>query len=374
MQVYDYILSCNYSPWSPYRGGGQKSTHMIASELGERGFQVAVLYSKGLLESFEVPPDLPYDVIWVPFVGLKPNMSAPFRFLNPHNFLKVARRYCSPHTVVHSQGEEAAFFGQLNCKRWVHSNRFPDFPQHILKFPLKQSKPDWKLWIRDAKYANVQKCIQDADVITTTSSHNQARVQALFGRESTVVPNGIDSAFLEHPWPAAKDSQGIFYWGRMVGDKGVDTLIQAYLKLPQGLQERHPLLLAGQGDELEQYQALALGHPQIRFIPWIPSTEVIHHIQQSRLVCLPSRDESFGNTMLEALATGIPTITTLAGSIPEVLGPHGIKINAGDVEALSCALLEELNLAPQFQVDQVQYVQDNYSWSSTVDQFLRLYS
>lgn len=346
---------------------------MIASSLANLGFRVAVLYSKGLFEKINVPHNLNYDVIWVPFVALKPTMSAPLRFLNPHFFLKIAQRHCDSETIVHSQGEESAFFKNLNCKKWIHTNRFPDFPNFLAEFDLKTQSPSKKLWLRGPKYANVQLCLQNADLVTTTSKHNQNRVKRLFGVDSQVVPNGIDPVFLEAQWPADQSCKGVFYYGRMVSDKGVDTLIEAYLKLPTHLKNQHPLTLVGQGVELASLKQLAMGSPHIQFIPWANSHEIVKHLQQNRLCALPSRDESFGNTMLEALATGIPLITCAAGSIPEVIGNHGTQIPIGNVQLLKEAMELELTTQPTLNQEQINYVKDNYSWQATVDLFQTLY-
>ena len=38
--VYDVIMTCNYSPWSAYSGGGQKSVHMLATAMSRQGMKV----------------------------------------------------------------------------------------------------------------------------------------------------------------------------------------------------------------------------------------------------------------------------------------------------------------------------------------------
>ena len=54
------------------------------------------------------------------------------------------------------------------------------------------------------------------------------------------------------------------------------------------------------------------------------------------MVVLPSRYESFGNVM-ETLAIGTPLVSTMAGSIPEVVGPYAELVNVDDVEGLTAA-------------------------------------
>lgn len=383
VKKYDIILTCNYSPWSKYKGGGQKSTHMIATSLKKLGFSVAVVYSKGLLENITVPNEVKYDVHWAFFFGFKPNMSAPFRFLNPWSFKKVLSQISSKQTVIHSNGEEGSFFDKVPHKTWLHSNRFPDFPKHILNFDLKSPKTPLSLFLRDPKYFHVQNCIQKSNALTVTSTHNQNRVLELFGRKGSIVPNGIDSLFLEKTWAPAS-TNGFFYYGRMVKAKGVDTLLQAYSALPKEIKDKHQLTLVGEGKESNELKAMAKSlniDSNCKFLDWADSNQIIDYLTQSALAILPSREESFGNTMLESLATGIPLISTLAGSIPEVVGPHGTLIPIDSPETLCTTILDNLNIqktTPLEQIDtlvseQQNYIRKRFSWESTSLQFLSLY-
>ena len=48
-------LTTNFSPWSPYSGGGQRSTHQLASALALRGHDVTVVYTKAPLDRIVEP-------------------------------------------------------------------------------------------------------------------------------------------------------------------------------------------------------------------------------------------------------------------------------------------------------------------------------
>lgn len=79
MKPYNVVLTCNYSPWSRYRGGGQKSVHMLACALARAGRRVCVVYSKAPWERVPVPADLPYAIRWARFVGVRPGISSHMR-------------------------------------------------------------------------------------------------------------------------------------------------------------------------------------------------------------------------------------------------------------------------------------------------------
>lgn len=79
MQKLDVLLSANYSPWSSYSGGIQKSVDQLAGAMNGLGARVAVLYSKAPWEALTVP-ERPYPVHWALFFALRPGISSPGRF------------------------------------------------------------------------------------------------------------------------------------------------------------------------------------------------------------------------------------------------------------------------------------------------------
>src|SRR5690625_4787873 len=52
------ILTVNFSPWSPYSGGGQRSVHHLGRHLAGRRHTVHVVYTRARFESIPVPMDL----------------------------------------------------------------------------------------------------------------------------------------------------------------------------------------------------------------------------------------------------------------------------------------------------------------------------
>ena len=129
---HDVILTCNYSPWSAYRGGGQKSTHMIASELARAGKRVCVVYTKGLFERVQVPAGLSYDVAWAFFFAIKPGISSPLRFLNGLSVYFRVRGLSGSKTVLHGNGDEASLLSRVRPRKaFVYSHRYPGFPDFM---------------------------------------------------------------------------------------------------------------------------------------------------------------------------------------------------------------------------------------------------
>ena len=104
------FLTCNYSPWSAYSGGGQRSTHYLGSALSGRGHDVTVVFTKTPWDRVEPPPSLPYRLRWAVLPDYKSHIGAPLRVLTAWTVAGVIRRELAPDetAVVHAQGEEAA--------------------------------------------------------------------------------------------------------------------------------------------------------------------------------------------------------------------------------------------------------------------------
>jgi glycosyltransferase involved in cell wall biosynthesis len=116
-------------------------------------------------------------------------------------------------------------------------------------------------------------------------------------------------------------------------EKGLDTLIRA----AQQLNNTH-LLIAGSGPEEAALRALAAGSPAIHFIGH--RDDVALWMQIAGVIAIPSRRESFGRVVLEAMANGRPVVATRVGGLPEVVedGVTGLLIPIDDEAALAAAL------------------------------------
>ena len=101
------LLTCNFSPWSPYSGGGQRSTHELATALCREGHDVSVVFTRTPWEHFDVP-SVEYRLHWASFFGLRSRRAALLRPLNALSVLSAVKTLHreQPLDVVHGNGEE----------------------------------------------------------------------------------------------------------------------------------------------------------------------------------------------------------------------------------------------------------------------------
>ena len=128
------------------------------------------------------------------------------------------------------------------------------------------------------------------------------------------------------------------YAGRLVAEKGVDTLLDAVA----GLAGEWRLELFGSGDMKAalQIRAERLGIAgRTRFYDQIASGQMPGYLAQLDVLVLPSRTrpnwkEQFGRVLIEAMACGVAVVGSNSGEIPHVIGEGGLIFGEGDAAAL----------------------------------------
>jgi colanic acid/amylovoran biosynthesis glycosyltransferase len=165
--------------------------------------------------------------------------------------------------------------------------------------------------------------------------------------QRTGVPVG-DFAFRERNAPA----NGLWHLlqaCRLIEKKGLATTLRAFGQFHQVFHES-ALTIAGEGPQLEQLQALAreLGIASAVSFPGFVSQHKLRDLFYSSQIFLhPSQtardgnQEGVPNSMLEAMATGLPVFATSHGGIPEAVenGASGILVQERDDEALANAII-----------------------------------
>lgn len=390
------ILTVNYSPWSSYSGGGQRSTHNLACALARRGHRVTVVFTKRPWERVQLPADLPYDVVWATM--------ALARRTTPFFVAKEARRLINATdsampVIVHGNGEESALIGELKRRAstrrfgFVVTPRYPNFPSVLQHDVTEQSPLALALMtVAQTKYAWLGRALRNADWICPTSRSAADMVQRAYGLDRarmTVVPNGISEEFLRTPNDDSitldaglRDfvARGDFaiYFGRIVREKGVHTLIEA-LAHPAASKLR--VVFAGRGPALDEIQArahsLGIGD-RVLFSTWLDAKQLSSLVRRASFAVLPSLEESFGNTMAESMALSVPVISTTAGSIPELITHErtGVLVAPEDHEALARAMASLADNAEQrarLGAAGRTHVERNLTWDASAAAFETIY-
>lgn len=154
------------------------------------------------------------------------------------------------------------------------------------------------------------------------------------------LPNFVDPSLAGSARPAARPAKPIevLYVGWLIEAKGIRELLQAMLRV-QGARltlvgPTEPDFAATLAGEIE-----ALGD-RVRVLGARPRAELAPLYAAADVFAFPTWREGFPNVVLEALAAGLPLVTTPVGAIPDVVrdGEEGLIVPPRDPERLAAAL------------------------------------
>lgn len=163
----------------------------------------------------------------------------------------------------------------------------------------------------------------------------------------TVAYNGVDTdRFQPGGLPLRQRRRRILFVGRMVEKKAPLLLVRAFAMLRRQVHDAE-LVMVGDGPLLAGAKALARTlDVDVSFLGACDREEVLAHLHESRVFCLPSMTaangdaEGFGLVILEAQACGVPVVTSARGGADEGLipGKTGDAFAEGNLDQLTTAL------------------------------------
>jgi len=159
-------------------------------------------------------------------------------------------------------------------------------------------------------------------------------------------------------------SKYILFIGILTKRKGYHDLINAFQKI-SFIYPEWKLVLAGNG-EIEEAKKLAHKlsiSDKVSCLDWITDSEKDNVFRNASIFCLPSYVEGFPMAIMDAIAYGLPVITTPVGGIPDVFSnmKNAVFIEPGNIEEISDALLlliKSEKLAEQLKTESL-YLKEN---------------
>lgn len=201
-----------------------------------------------------------------------------------------------------------------------------------------------------------ERLVKSADAVICCSNYMVEEIVRLFGitrRNVFSIPNGVDPANLGIPRqlvPGEKEpyssEKTILFIGRLVPEKGVQVLLEAFFILLQQFSDLK-LLVGGTGPYSEYLKTRAgemgLGG-KTEFLGFLGEEQRNYHLKQADVAVFPSLYEPFGIVALEAMAAQIPVIVSDTGGLSEVVthGIDGYKAPPGRPDILAYYIREVL--------------------------------
>lgn len=161
-----------------------------------------------------------------------------------------------------------------------------------------------------------------------SSAFPQARVVSIYN--PVVLPQVPDFE--------AREASAVLFLGRVGANKGALDLIEAVARIREAFPSVR-LCMGGDGDiEGARRHAAALGLAgQVELPGWVRGAEKQALLEKAAVYVLPSYQEGLPMSVLEAMAAGLPVVSTPVGGIPEAVsdGVEGYLVQPGDINSLS---------------------------------------
>jgi glycosyltransferase involved in cell wall biosynthesis len=182
----------------------------------------------------------------------------------------------------------------------------------------------------------------------------------------TVKPNFV------HADPGVQSSTGksAVFMGRLTPEKGVMTALKAWKLLPADME----LKVIGDGPSLEELgqAARAMGLTNVSFLGKLPREDAFKYLARARFLLFPSEwYETFGMTIIEAYAHGVPVVASRMGVMPEIVKENvtGLLFEPRDPQSLAevvqnlwhqTALIQQLGRNARREYETLYTTDENY--------------
>lgn len=359
----------------PSREGGiEIVVGELSSRMASRGNKVVVynrksehIAGKGYNADNSLKQWKGVDIKWVP----TPN-SAKLNAI-VYSALATARAVFGKYDIIHFHAEGPAamvLLAKLFKKKTVvtvhgldwQRSKWGGFATKFLKFGEKTA----------AKYA---------DEIIVLSENVKNYFKSTYNRDTNYIPNGIErpdlasASIIGEKYSLKKDGY-ILYLGRVVPEKGIHYLIEAYNSLNTSM----PLVIAGGASHTIEYEnqihETAKGNKNIIFTGFVQGAELAELYSNAYIYCLPSDLEGMPISLLEAMSYGNCCLTSNIDECTEVCVNNAVyfeKGNAADLRDKLDYLIKNPQIVSSYKKKARDYICNKYNWDDVCDKTLQLY-
>jgi len=232
--------------------------------------------------------------------------------------------------------------------------------------------------------------VEQSDGIICCSNYMLDHIQYVLGAVKTkirVIPNGVEASRFNNgrqpqliPTGVSEDRKTILYVGRIVREKGIFTLLDAFEKLrKQG--KDVSLVLVGEGPLKEDLAKEVLRrklNDRVKLAGFVDEKKLVSLYNSSDAFVLPSHYEPFGMVALEAMASRVPVVVSDVGGLSEIVedGITGVKVPAANPSTLAegiLRVLEDRELSEQLKENAYRAVQERYRWDMIAEKTIEAY-
>lgn len=281
------------------------------------------------------------------------------------NVLKCEKAFINSD-VVHA-------ISTLTITRWLKEKGIPTVSQFNHKGEIRQITDYLTLPFH---IQSEKKAYNNSNAVFTMSRINKEILVRDYGVRKDlikVIPPGVD--INKFRGTKEKEDKSLLFVGPLIKRKGLEYLIKSFKEIEN---RDIKLILIGEGRERKNLEFLVrrLGLKNVEFKGYLEEEKLIEHYNMADMFVFPSLKEGFGQVLLEAMACGLPIISTNTSAIPEVVGDAGILVEPRDSQALANAinlLIEDKELRNKLGGKGKKRVGENFTWKKVTERTLDAY-
>ena len=220
-----------------------------------------------------------------------------------------------------------------------------------------------------------------ADEIIVLSKGVQQYFRDTYGRETVFIPNGVtrpkikEAVEITESFGLKKDEY-ILFLGRLVPEKGITYLIDAFKQLKTDKK----LVIAGGSSDTDTFakelKAQAADDDRILFTGFVQGRMLEELYSNAYVYVLPSDLEGMPLSLLEAMSYGNCCVTSDIEECAAVMEEYGVTFPKGDVIALTETLkrlCDNRRLVDDYKQKVADYITGKYNWDDVTEKTLELY-
>ncbi|MFH1509275.1 MAG: glycosyltransferase family 4 protein [bacterium] len=366
------ILVLNYE-FPPLGGGAGNATYYLLKEFSKiKNLEIDLVTSsvnESKVENFS-------DKIKVHYLDVNKNGNLHYqRMTELLKYALRARKYCKKLIALNKYDLVHAFFGipcgyvakNLNLP-FIVSLRGSDVPFYNDRF----------YWLDKLLFVRMSKNIwKRAKKVIANSLDLKNKALLTNPRQPIdVIYNGVD--IKEFTSSNRNKKEVVFIsTSRLIKRKGIDILVEAFLKIV-GDYKNARLVLIGGGNMEAELKRIVIEKglsKNIEFAGVLKHEEISEYLGQADAMVLPSKNEGMSNSLLEAMASGLAIITSNTGGAKEIIKDNGIILSNRSVDAVYKSMksicednkyLKKLKIASRKKAEEL-------SWSNMANKYMTVY-
>ena len=243
--------------------------------------------------------------------------------------------------------------------------------------PLRKMK-EWRWYSFVGMQKRVSRTLPRIIAVSKSAKKDIGRDFNIPANKFSIVPNGINTD-LFYPIDDIEREKN-----RIIVTNSADTPLKGLFFLFQAVAELNKfqdvnVTVVGEpkkdGDLVKLIRRLGIGH-SIHFTGRINNGEFVRQYARATAAVVPSVYEGFGLPVGEAMACGVPVISTTGGALPEVVGDAGILVKPADSRALAGAIRDLLNnplRAKELGMAGYRRVHKHFTWKKAAEKTVSAY-